>query len=160
MVLWDTSLPSSLSAGFLNKASIPCPNTSSLDLLACRAANSTSLDSVTGPHRFPVSTAHDLYMVYGIPGLIATEYWSLNSAWPSTATVLSLGVEDPSKRIYCMDLQIPSQAQGSNNFKTMPVRKVDLLISHRPLTHWHSPNCFWVSQTSPWVNRSGLTGQK
>ena len=46
MVLWDTSPPSSRSAGFLNKVTIPCPNTSSLDLLACRVVSSTSLDSV------------------------------------------------------------------------------------------------------------------
>ena len=30
MVLWDTSPPSSRSAGFLNKVTIPCPNNSSL----------------------------------------------------------------------------------------------------------------------------------
>ena len=35
------------SAGFLNKAAIPCPNTSSFYLLSCGAVSSTSLDSVT-----------------------------------------------------------------------------------------------------------------
>ena len=44
MVLWDTSPPSSPSAGFLNKVAILCPNNLSLDLLACREASSTSLD--------------------------------------------------------------------------------------------------------------------
>ena len=49
MVLWDiyTSLPSSQSTGFQNKISIPCPDTWSLDLLACHAASSRSLDLVT-----------------------------------------------------------------------------------------------------------------
>ena len=47
MVLWDTSPPLSLSAGFPNKVTIPCPNNLSLDLLACRAVGSMSLDSVT-----------------------------------------------------------------------------------------------------------------
>ena len=51
MVLWDSSPPSSRSTGFLNKVAIYCPNNSSLDLLACRAASSTSLDwvRVTNP---------------------------------------------------------------------------------------------------------------
>ena len=48
MVLWDSSPASSRSAGFLNKISIPpCPNSSSLVLLACHVASSRSLDSVT-----------------------------------------------------------------------------------------------------------------
>ena len=47
MVLWDSSPPSSQSAGFPNKVTIPCPNNLSLDLLTCRAASSTSLESVT-----------------------------------------------------------------------------------------------------------------
>ena len=47
MVLWDTSLPSSLSAGFLNKVAISCPNTSSFNFLVCYMANSISLDSET-----------------------------------------------------------------------------------------------------------------
>ena len=41
MVLWDMSPPSSWSAGF------PCPNSLSLDLLACCGVSSTSLDLVT-----------------------------------------------------------------------------------------------------------------
>ena len=47
MVLWDTSPPSSQSAGFPNKVNIPCPNNWSPDLLACRVVSSISLDSVT-----------------------------------------------------------------------------------------------------------------
>ena len=47
MILWDTSLPSSRSAGFLNKVAISCLNTLRLDLLACHALISMSLDSVT-----------------------------------------------------------------------------------------------------------------
>ena len=46
MVLWDTSPPSSQSAGFLRKVAIPCLNTSSLDVLSCHAASSMSLDLV------------------------------------------------------------------------------------------------------------------
>ena len=38
MVLWDSSPPSS--AGFLNKVTIPCPNTSSLDLFVYLVASS------------------------------------------------------------------------------------------------------------------------
>lgn len=37
----------SWSAGFLNKAALPCPNSSSLELLACHAMSSMSLDLVT-----------------------------------------------------------------------------------------------------------------
>ena len=47
MVLWDTSPPSSWSAGFPNKVTIPCPNTSPLDLLACRAVSQYELGLVT-----------------------------------------------------------------------------------------------------------------
>ena len=47
MVLWDTSPPSSLSASFLNKVTIPCPSNLSLDLLAYRVGSSMSLDLVT-----------------------------------------------------------------------------------------------------------------
>ena len=45
--IWDTTPPSSQSAGFPNKVTIPCPNNSFLDLLACCVAVSMSLDSVT-----------------------------------------------------------------------------------------------------------------
>lgn len=44
MVLWDIS-PSP--TGFENKATIPCPNTASLNLLAYNVVGYTSLDSVT-----------------------------------------------------------------------------------------------------------------
>ena len=47
MVLWDVSPSPSWCAGFLNKDTIPCPNTTLLDLLACHMASSMSLDSVT-----------------------------------------------------------------------------------------------------------------
>ena len=47
MVLWDTSTPSFQCAGLPNKYTIPCSNASSLDLLACHAVSSRSLDSVT-----------------------------------------------------------------------------------------------------------------
>ena len=47
MVFGDISLPSSPPAGFPNKVAIPCLNTLSPDLLACRAASRVCLDSVT-----------------------------------------------------------------------------------------------------------------
>ena len=47
MILWDTNLPSSLSAGFLNTVDISCPNTLCLVLLACHTLTSMSLDLVT-----------------------------------------------------------------------------------------------------------------
>ena len=50
MALWDTSLPSFQSAGFLNKVDILCPNEFSLHVLACCAASSRGLDSVTKSH--------------------------------------------------------------------------------------------------------------
>ena len=37
MVLWDRNPSSSQSASFLNNATTPCPNNSSLNLLACHA---------------------------------------------------------------------------------------------------------------------------
>ena len=43
MVLRDMSLPSSQSAGFLNKVALPCPSSSSLDLLACCAVSKDEL---------------------------------------------------------------------------------------------------------------------
>lgn len=43
---WDTSPPSSWSAGFLNKDIIPCSNNSGLNLLACHMASAISLDPV------------------------------------------------------------------------------------------------------------------
>ena len=46
MVLWDISPPSSLSSGSPNKVTIPCPNSSSLHLLACHIVSSRSLDLV------------------------------------------------------------------------------------------------------------------
>ena len=47
MVLWDTRLPYSACAVFLNKVSIPCPNNSSLNLLIWHVAGSMGLDVVT-----------------------------------------------------------------------------------------------------------------
>lgn len=47
--LKDTSPPSSGSAGFANKVTIPCSNNSPLNLLAHCAASSRNLDSVTPP---------------------------------------------------------------------------------------------------------------
>ena len=47
MVLWDISPPSSWSAGFTNSTAINCPNTLSLNWLACYAVSSMNLDSVT-----------------------------------------------------------------------------------------------------------------
>ena len=47
MVLWDTSSPPSRFTGFPTKVAIPCPNNSSLDLLACCASSNIRLDSVT-----------------------------------------------------------------------------------------------------------------
>ena len=46
MVLWDISPPSSWPANFLNEVLISCPNDLSLDLLACCAVSSMSLDLV------------------------------------------------------------------------------------------------------------------
>ena len=46
MILWDTSPPSSWSAGFLNEVAAPCLKTSSLDLLDCYVASSMRLDSI------------------------------------------------------------------------------------------------------------------
>ena len=46
MVLWDTSLPSSWFATFLNKIAIPCPNTLSLYLFACCEVRGMNLDLV------------------------------------------------------------------------------------------------------------------
>ena len=43
MVLWNSSPPSSWSAGFTNKVTVPCPNKSSLSLLVCCTASSMSL---------------------------------------------------------------------------------------------------------------------
>ena len=49
MVLWDTSPPSSWSAGFPNEVAIPCPNNRSLNSLVCHAASRKCLDSVARP---------------------------------------------------------------------------------------------------------------
>ena len=46
MVLWDTSLPSSQSAGFPNKVAILHPNDSNCSSLACSSLSSMNLDSV------------------------------------------------------------------------------------------------------------------
>lgn len=47
MVLWDTGPPSSGSAGFLNRVTIPCPNNLSLSLLACHVVSTMNLVLVT-----------------------------------------------------------------------------------------------------------------
>ena len=49
MDLWDISPSSSWFAGFPSKVTIPCSNISSLNLLSCHAARSSSSDSVTHP---------------------------------------------------------------------------------------------------------------
>ena len=46
MVLWNTSLPSSQSAGFLNKVAILHPSNSNFNSLACSSLSSMNLDSV------------------------------------------------------------------------------------------------------------------
>ena len=68
MVLWDASPLSSQSTDFVNKVTIPCPMTSSLDLLACCAVSSTSLDSVT--------VAWKAYWEPGIPGHSFHHEWT------------------------------------------------------------------------------------
>lgn len=47
MILWDANPPSSQFSGLQNKVALPCPNNLSLDLLACCAVNSASLQLVT-----------------------------------------------------------------------------------------------------------------
>ena len=51
-VVWDMSPPSSQFAGFPDKVVVPCPNTWSLDSLACRSVRSTSLDLVIHSHSY------------------------------------------------------------------------------------------------------------
>ena len=46
MVLWDTSPPSSQSAGCLSEGILSCPSNSSLDFWACCMESTTSLNSV------------------------------------------------------------------------------------------------------------------
>ena len=77
MVLWDTSPSSSQSAGFPNKVAIPCPDTSSPDLLACREASSMSLDLVTlvQPAPFPCPPPHTT----GAPDLLSILHLRLPS---------------------------------------------------------------------------------
>ena len=52
MVLWNTSSPSSPSAGFPDKVSVLCPSNSCLDQLACHSVSSMSLDLVTKPYAY------------------------------------------------------------------------------------------------------------
>ena len=47
MILYNISLSSSQSAGFPNKVNVSCCNTSSVNVLACHAESSTSLDLVS-----------------------------------------------------------------------------------------------------------------
>ena len=47
MILYNISLSSSQSAGFPNKVTVSCCNTSSVNVLACHAESSTSLDLVS-----------------------------------------------------------------------------------------------------------------
>lgn len=47
MILWDVNPPPSQSSGLQNKVALPSPNNLSLDLLACCAVNSASLELVT-----------------------------------------------------------------------------------------------------------------
>ena len=49
MILQNTSPPSSQSAGFPNKVTIACHNTSSLDLLTYHAVSNMNLNSVSSP---------------------------------------------------------------------------------------------------------------
>ena len=52
MVVWDMSPPSSQFAGFPDKVAVPCPNTLSLDSLACHLVRSMSLDLVIQSHSY------------------------------------------------------------------------------------------------------------
>ena len=67
MVLWDTSPPSSQSAGFPNKVVIPVEflNNLSLDLLACRAMSSMSLGL---GNKKEISLAACENRIYGLGG--------------------------------------------------------------------------------------------
>ena len=47
MLLWDSILPSSQSAGSQNTVTIFCPNTLSLNILTCHVVSNTSWDLVT-----------------------------------------------------------------------------------------------------------------
>ena len=66
MVPWDNSLPSSRSTGFPNKVAIPCPNTSSLNSLACHVVSSMSLDSIILVHfeLEPTNSGHVLKPIH------------------------------------------------------------------------------------------------
>lgn len=69
-VLWDTNLPFSRSAGFPNKVTLACPNSSSLDLLACHAASNSRLDWVTVGHERCPGGAH--------PAVPTASLWSIH----------------------------------------------------------------------------------
>ena len=73
-------------AGFLNKVTTPCPNSSPLDLLASCAASSTSLDSVTGWWAILRGIRASLPSRLGFAGrrrrAVLTSCWGRHGPWP------------------------------------------------------------------------------
>lgn len=65
-VLWDTSLPSSGSMGFLNKVAIPCPKKSSLDFLACQAVSRVSGGNLVSVTSHILSSAYLRIFINGV----------------------------------------------------------------------------------------------
>ena len=79
-VLWDTSPPSSWSAGFLNNVAIPCSNNLSLNLLACCAMNTMSLVWVT-------VVLHPLLQSFFHPALYPLQTESPDPCLPASSRV-------------------------------------------------------------------------
>ena len=85
MSLWDISLPSSQSADFPNKVSIPCLNNWSCDLLSCCEVSSASLDWVTA-------------LSSSVPALNTSQFLSLGtSSMPLTWDTISRDMQFPNQ---------------------------------------------------------------
>ena len=91
MFLWDTSSPSSQSAGFLDKASIPCPSSSSLDLLACCVASSMSsvTDLVLSASLLLLPSPWGVYYTWSEETTQAGRWSACFSLWCHAQSILS-----------------------------------------------------------------------
>ena len=98
MVLWGTNPPSSQPAGFPNKVVIPCANTMSLDLLACHAVSSTSLDSVTN------------FMCLSCFGLVCVFLFFVSDKWNKMKKALI-----PTTNIHLTNIMLNKRSQRKKN---------------------------------------------
>lgn len=113
MLLWGTSPPSFLPAGFPNKVAISCSNTLPLDLLACCSVSSRNLVLITS---LPICywTLHMSITPASSPCIVILS----SCLYSQLDSVLQVGGYFPSLLITCSKRTVPDEATDSQQPST------------------------------------------